>query len=191
MKINTKQKIYLSSGIFLIIVILLIYGIVKPLYLETQKTAALVESRNEKLIVLKKIDQEYLKKLESDHTIIEQDIALIKSGFLNDDKVVDFFIDLENIALNTSNRLEIETQEFPNFTIRLLGSFSNSMKFLGWLENSNYFFKTKFISMEGFSNKPLFFEEEFVESNNINTVLKIRNYIKNGENNEQESLENN
>jgi len=141
MKINTKQKIYLSSSIFLVIVILLIYGIVKPLYLEIKKTAVLVEPRNEKLIVLKKIDQKYLKKLESDHAIIEQDIALIKSGFLNDSKVVDFFIDLENIALNTSNKLEIETQEFPNFTIHLLGSFSNSMKFLGWLENSNFFSK--------------------------------------------------
>lgn len=176
---NIRQKIYLATGLALIIVILLFWGVVKPLLLEIQITSTSVKERNEKLLILTRTNQDYLKQLESDYNDIKEDISLIKSGFLDVDKVVDFFIYLENIAFNTSNELEIEAKDFPVFTLYLLGDFPNLMKFLGWLENSKYFVDLDLIQIKRFAEKGLSLEEEAVSIGNIKTTLKIKTYIKN------------
>lgn len=165
---NIKQKIYLFSGLLLIIAVFLIGGIVKPLVLEIKQTSILVKEQNEKLIVLEKTDQEYLKQLEDKYNEIKQNIVLVKSGFLNIEQAVDFFVDLENIAFNTSNKLEIEAGEFPIFTLQLLGNFPNMMKFLGWLESSKYFIDVDSIKIRQYSQAP----------GNITTSLGIKVYTK-------------
>lgn len=174
---NIKQKIYLFSGLGLIIAILLIGTIVKSLLAEIKTTSVLVNERNGKLTELEKTDQEYLKQLEADYIDIEQNISLIKSGFLDPNQAVDFFIDLEEIADSTSNDLEIEVSEFPLFTIHLLGDFSGLMKFLGWLENSKYFLDINSIKIVKFTEKDLFSNEPEPEPGKIKTVLNIRNYV--------------
>ena len=171
---NIKQKIFLISGLILIIIILLFWGIVKPLVSEIKTTSSLVQQRNEELFALEKTDQNYLKQLESDYKIIEEDISLIKSGFLDINKAVGFFIELENIASATSNNLEIKTEEFPAFTLNLSGDFPNLMKFLGWLENGDYLIDIDSIQIRRFTIKEL----EKLLSGNIRTNLKIRAFPK-------------
>lgn len=178
MSMNINQKIYLVSGLILIIVILLLWGIVKPLILEIQTTSASVKERNEKLLVLERTDQEYLKQLELEYKDIKQDIDLIKAGFLNVDQVVNFFVSLENIASSTFNELEIEAEEFPFFTIYLLGDFPGLMKFLGWLENSKYFVDVDLLQIKQFAEKGLSLEEEAVSTGIIKTSLRIKVYPK-------------
>ena len=185
---NINQKIYLFSGSTLIIIILLIWGVVKPLILEIQDVSALVKERNEKLVVLQKTDQEYLKQLESDYLDVEKNISLIKSGFLDTDHAVDFFIELENIASSTSNELEIEASEFPLFTLYLLGDFPNLMKFLGWLENIKYFLDIDSVKTTQFTERDLFSKEAEVPAGKIKTVLKIRSYIQNPKLYEEEQI---
>lgn len=176
---NTKQKIYLASGLCLIIAIFLIGNIVKPLILEIKTTSVLVKDRNEKLIILQKTDQEYLKQLEQNYNDIQKDISLIKSGFLTVNDVVDFFIALENMAANTSNDLEIEAKDFPVFNIYLLGSFSNTMRFLGWLESDKYFLGINSLKIRRFSERDLSPEQQgFISAGDVKTTLEIRNYIK-------------
>lgn len=175
---SLKQKIYLFSGLGLVIAILLIGGIVKPLLAEIKTTSILVEERNGKLGELEKTDQEYLKQLEADYTDIKQNISLIKSGFLDPNQAVNFFIDLEEIAESTSNDLKIEASEFPLFTIHLLGDFPGLMKFLGWLENSKHFLDINSIKIVKFAEKELFSNEpELEKTGKIKTVLNIRSYI--------------
>jgi len=171
---NTNQKIYLTAGLAIIIVILLIWGIIRPLVLEIKITSNSVKERNEKLIVLRKTDQEYLRKLESEYNNIRQDISLVGSGFLNTDQIVDFFVDLENMALVTFNKLEIEAGELPSFTLFLLGSFPNLMKFLGWLENTKYFLDVDSVDIKGFSEEKSSLEKEPLSVGDISTVLKIK-----------------
>lgn len=174
---NIKQKIYLFSGLGLVIVILLIGGVIKPLVKEIKITSVLVNERNGKLGALQKTDQIYLKKLEADYTNIKHDIYLIEEGFLSPDQIVGFFIDLENMAANTLNRLEIEAMEFPVFNLYLLGSFSNSMKFLGWLENSKYFVDVDSIKIRRFSERDLLkTEDEGVSVGDVKTSLEIKVY---------------
>ncbi len=175
---NTNQKIYLTVGLTIVIVILLIWGIVKPLVLEIKTTSNSVRERNEKLIVLRKTDQEYLRKLESDYNNIRQDISLVNSGFLNTDQIVGFFVDLENMASATSNNLEIEAGELPSFTLHLLGNFPNLMKFLGWLENSEYFLDVNSVDIKGFSQEKSSLEKEPVSVGDISTALDIKLHIK-------------
>lgn len=176
---NIKQKIYLVSSIGFIIVVLLIWGIFRPLVFEIKITSSLVEERNEKLIVLEKTDKEYLEQLETDYNNIKQDISLVKLGFLDADQAVDLFLELENIAAKTSNQLKIEAINFPAFNLHLMGNFSNLMKFLGWLENSKYFIDVDSIKIRRFSEKDLTLEQkETISTGDIKSILEVRVYLK-------------
>lgn len=174
-----KQKICLVSGLILIIVILLFWGIVKPLLLEVKVTSASVKERNEKLSVLQKTDQEYLKELEIEYNNVKEKISLMEVGFLEIDKVVDFFVKLESIATNTSNQIEIEPKEFPVFNLDLTGSFPNLIKFLGWLENGDYFLDVETIKIKRLGQRDLTPEQQkTISIGDVSTVLRIRNYIR-------------
>lgn len=174
-----KQKICLLSGLVLIIAVLLFWGIVRPLLAEVKTTSASVRERNEKLSVLQKTDQNYLKELETEYNDVKEKISLMKAGFLEIDKVVDFFVKLESIATNTSNQIEIEPKEFPVFNLDLTGSFPNLIKFLGWLENDNYFLDVEAIKIKRFSQRDLTPEQQkTISIGDVNTVLRIRNYIR-------------
>lgn len=177
---NIKQKICLVSGLILVIAVFLFWGPVKLLILEIRTTSALVQGRNEKLLILEKTDQDYLKQLESEYKDIEEDISLVKSAFLEPGEAVDFFIELENISFSTFNKLEIQAGDFPSFTLYLLGDFPSLMRFLGWLENGKYFIDVDSIQIRQFAEKGMVVErEETVSSKNIKTILKIRTYTKN------------
>lgn len=136
---NIKQKICLASGLIVIIVILLIGFFVRPLLKEIKSTSLSIEDKEEKLAILKQSDQSYLEQLEVDYEDVKEEISLIESGFLINERVVDFIVELENFASSTSNILEIRKADYPFFSLRLKGSFSNLMRYLGWLENGYYF----------------------------------------------------
>lgn len=175
---NIKQKICLVSGLVLIIAIFLLWGPVKFLTLEIKATSVLIQERKERLLVLEETDQAYLRQLESDYNDIEENISLVRSGFLEAEQVVDFFIELENIGSSTFNKLEIEAGKFPFFTLHLIGNFPSLMKFLGWLENSTYFIDVDSLQIRPFSERSRFLEEETISLGDIRTVLKIRSYSK-------------
>lgn len=174
-----KQKIYLFSGLVLVILILLTGVVIKPLISETKTTSVLAEERHGKLLALQKTDQEYLKQLERNYNKITEDISLIKSGFLEVDKAVDFFVDLEDMASISSNDLKIEARDFPSFDIYLLGDFPAFMRFLGLLENSKYFFDVESIQIKRFDGKDIPTDQiGKISVGDIKTVLKIKNYTK-------------
>lgn len=172
---STKQKLYLSLGLILIIAVLLLWGIVKPLVLEIKNTSTSVKEENEKLFILTGTDQTYLKQLEEDYKEVKDNIALIKSGLISSDQAVDFFMALEGIAFSTSNDLEIEAKDFPVLTLYLVGNFSNFMKFLGWLENGEYFVDVDSIWVREDSRSLSLEETEIVL---VNSILKLKAYEK-------------
>ena len=49
---NAKQKIFLIAGIFIILIILLFFGAVKPIISEIKKASASVKENREKLLLL-------------------------------------------------------------------------------------------------------------------------------------------
>jgi hypothetical protein len=133
MKINLsiKQKIFLVSGLLIIIIILLIGLVVKPLLGEIEETSFLVEESQEKLLLLKDADHRHLEQLEVEYEEIRNDISLVNSSFLEIDQVVDFIVGLETFASLSANKLEIKDVNYPIFSLQLISGFSNLMKYLG------------------------------------------------------------
>lgn len=136
---NAKQKIFLIAGIFIILIILLFFGAVKPIISEIKKASASVKENREKLLLLEKTDQDYLKQVEADYKDISNNLSVIQSGLIDKEQAVDFFIILEEIASSTSNNLKINASGFPVLILDLEGSFPNLIKFVGLLENGKYF----------------------------------------------------
>jgi len=173
---NINQKTFLAIGLALVIVIFLFWGIVRPLAFEIKETSALVKDRNEKLAIFKNTDQEYLEQLENEYNTIKENLELIKNGFLSINEAVDFFIELESIALSTFNDLEIEARDFPIFDIYLLGDFPNLMRFLGWLENSNYLLNTEFLQIRRITEQDVILGVSTFSVGDVKSVIRIRNY---------------
>jgi len=170
---NLKQKIFLIAGLFLVIIVILILAVLKPLILEIKKTSASAKESREKLLILENTNQDYLKQVESDYNQISDNLALVKSGLINSEQAVDFFMALEGVASATSNSLEIKASEFPVITLNLTGNFPNLMRFLGWLESNKYFLDVDLIQLKGIT------EEETIEgisANDVKSTIKIKLY---------------
>jgi hypothetical protein len=136
---NIKQKIYLIFTCIVLIFVLLALFAVKPLFLEIKKTAVFVLESRERLISLETMDKKYVEGVETDYEDINNKLAEIEKQFIDKNEAVKFFEVLESAASVTSNEIEISAAEFPSLTLSLAGTFPNFMKFLGWLENGEYF----------------------------------------------------
>ncbi len=172
---DIKQKTYLILGVFLIVIVFLFLGAVKPMILEIKNASAEAGQSRGKLLLLEKTDQDYLEQIEIDYKEINDNVNLIKSGLISNNQAVNFFMELEKIASATSNHLEIRATEFPVLTLNLTGTFPGVMKFLGWLENGNYFLDVYFIQLK------LIGEAEAAEGTSLGEIkvnIKIKVYTK-------------
>jgi len=172
---NTGQKIYLLVGLMVLIIIALIVGVVKPLFSDIKKTAASTEESRDTLISFEMIDQKSLQQIAAETTSIGDNLELIKSQLIDKTEAVKFFEAMESIASSTGNEIEIDASDFPNLTLNIVGNFSNFMKFLGLLENGNYFINVNSISLTKASGTEI---SEIIPSNNIRADLKIIVYTK-------------
>jgi len=171
---NAKQKIFLIAGIFIVLIIFLFFGAVKPMIYEIKKASASVKENREKLLLLENTDQDYLKQVEADYKDISNNLNTIQSSLIDKEQAVNFFIFLEQTASSTFNKLKINTVEFPNLTLDLEGSFTDLMKFVGLLENGKYFIDVDSISIRETAIKETL--EGGPSSENIKAVMKIKVY---------------
>lgn len=173
---NIKQKICLTSGLAIIIAILLFAFFVQPLLREIKSTSLSLEEKKEKLNILEKADQKYLEQLEIDYEEIKKDISLIESAFLDADRAVDFIVELETFASLTFNALEIRKVDYPIFSLRTAGGFSGLMKYLAWLENGRYFVSVDSINIRRISTREVPTKE--VSAGDVETILEINLPVK-------------
>ena len=94
------------------------------------------------------------------------------------DQVVDFIVELETFASSSSNRLEIKKVDYSAFSLQLIGSFPNLMRYLGWLENSKYFININSIQIGRVGERILPFEGEPILSGSVRTILEIESQLK-------------
>ncbi|MFZ5559198.1 MAG: hypothetical protein ACOZAL_00130 [Patescibacteria group bacterium] len=172
---NIKQKIFLTSGIICIIIIFLFWSGVKTLVLEIKKASALAKESQQRLLSLEKTDQNYLKQLETDYKEISNNLTLLKSGLIDSNQAVSFFMALEEAASSTSNKIEIKAEDFPSLNIELIGSFPNLMRFLGWLENGKYFLEIDSIQTRAIGEREII---EGFSPGDVKTTLKLKIYTK-------------
>jgi len=171
---SAKQKIYLIFLVIITVFTLLIIFVIKPLFLEIKKTAVAVSESREKMMSLEEIDKNYLEELEIDRREISNNIDLVKKQLIDKNEAVKFFEALESVASATSNEIEISASDFPSLAISLTGTFSDLMKFLGWLENGEYFIDADSLSVSRKSERG---DLEITPSGIIKSTLKIRAYI--------------
>jgi len=171
---NIKQKIYLIFACIILIFVLLALFAVKPLFLEIKKTVAFVLESREKLISLETMDKRYVEGVETDYEDINNKLIEIKKQFIDKNEAVKFFEALEFVASATSNEIEISASEFPSLTLSLAGTFPNFMKFLGWLENGEYFIDVGSVNISRVGATE---DLENIPSGTTKTTLKIKAYI--------------
>jgi len=143
--------------------------------LEIKKVSALIGQSQQKLLGLEKTDQNYLKQLETDYQEISDNLALLKSGLIDSNQAVGFFMALEQAASSTSNKIEIKAEDFPSLTIELIGSFPNLMRFLGWLEKGKYFLEINSLQIRAIGEKEIL---EGFSPGDVKTTLKLKIYTK-------------
>jgi len=159
---DSKQKIYLTSGIILIFIILTSHFLIGPLVKEIKEYAMMTATENIRLQYLKNFDINRTAELESDYKSARDNLSLFKID-LNEKQSIDFIVALEKEANNSLNNLEIKSAEFPNFTLYLTGDFPSLMKFLGWLENNPYLISIQSLNIGKLSESAL-----------IRTILEIK-----------------
>lgn len=142
-----KQKIYLNSIIIVLFAFGLIYLADKPLLAEIQQLSQLVEQQQ---VIIKNPDfqvkyQKQINQLKSDYEEIQPKLSLLKQSLLNKDKAVELIKILEKAA--QLNNLGLNIQILPeekdglNFALFLTGNFPDLLRFLEYIENSQYTLK--------------------------------------------------
>lgn len=142
-----RQKIYLNIIIIALLVFGLIYLADKPLLAKIQQLGQLVEQQQ---VIIKNPDfqakyQKQINQLKSDYEEIQPKLSLLKQSLLNKDKAVELIKILEKAA--QLNNLELNIQILPeekdglNFALFATGNFPDLLRFLEYIENSQYTLK--------------------------------------------------
>jgi len=168
---NTKQKIFAISGLVIILFIFFFFLAIKPMVLEIQKVSAMVSQSRDRLLLIEQTDENYLKQIEFDYKEIVSDVNSVKSGLISSSQAVEFFMDLEETATLTSNKLEINAANFPVLELTLTGSFSGLMRFLGWLENGKYFLEIESLDIRQIGEREVLLG---FSPGDVKTVIKIK-----------------
>ena len=141
-----RPPLFFLIGI--IILAIIVYFLILPLVNKIKTTSQKYLANQEALLRLEKRGL-IIADLKKAYQEKETDLARVKEAFLALKETVGFISTLENIALQTENKFEIqiikplakkEKEEFPSldFRISLEGSFNSLLKFIANLENSPY-----------------------------------------------------
>lgn len=146
-----QQKIYISTGGFLVALILVIVLIILPLVRQIhQDSLKLIEERQ--AIDSFYQDWQNLKNSQKNYQEFQADLAQFSAFLLRAD-AIKFITAIENMAQQTQNQQTIAVLEKApesaaqdvaagatlDFQISLGGSFPNLIKFLIYLENAPYY----------------------------------------------------
>ena len=147
MKLTIQNKIYLSIAGFILLIILMIVFAIYPLFKDMKNNSQELISQKEKFAVLgTKISN--LENFKIIYKELEETLDKIDDLFTNPEVPVGFISFLEKSAKESQIEIEISSSPSPkskkdfwpslNFQITSTGSFTNFLKFLEKIENSQY-----------------------------------------------------
>lgn len=158
------KKIYLSSFIFGLFVILLIIFSIYPLFKEVKKNSENLLLQKKKLILFE-IEKENIKELEKNFKNYQADLTRIENLFITPEVPIEFINFLETISKDSKIELEISSivketgkeASWPSLSFQLsaIGSFPNFLKFLKKLENSPYLIEIFNFNIQKLTKKEL------------------------------------
>ncbi len=184
---NSKNKIYIISIIFGLIILILIVLFIYPLFKSIKNNSQELFSAKRELVLLKN----QIKEIENFGEVYESyqpNLARINKLFIDPENPADFFQFLEKIALDSGISMEIfplilskeesETGLWLSVTSQFSSksSFPNFLRFLEKLEASPYLFEVQNLVLKRLNERE--FEEEEYSSGDIKAICLIKVFAK-------------
>ena len=173
------KKIYINLIISVAIIFLSIGLGVVPLINLTKTKSRDFRNKQQEFNFLKN-KKEYKRDLEKDYKRSEEGIKKINAMLINEEKVIDFVKELEDIARLTKNQEEIQIlnkndKEAMFFKISLIGDFPSFLHFLVYLENMNYLIEIQNLRIRRLNKKDLIREKlKEVKIGDIKSEIEIK-----------------
>ncbi|PIP17040.1 MAG: hypothetical protein COX44_02125 [Candidatus Portnoybacteria bacterium CG23_combo_of_CG06-09_8_20_14_all_37_13] len=170
-----KQKIHLTIFIIVIVIFSLGWFGFRPLLNQVRQISKVVEQQQ--VIIknpnLQKQYQAQITQLKTEYQAIEPKLPLLRQSLLEREKAVEFIKILEQAA--RINTLEQEIQALPeekdglNFRLSLRGTFPNFLRFLEFIENSQYLLQVSNIKIKSLRDK----EKQLTDQSQSNVEIKV------------------
>ncbi len=185
-KINLKNKIIIGSILFPVTIGCIIIFIVIPTIDDIKNIKNEIETQRIDLEVKYKRGQS-LKKLTEDLKLIEPQLSKLEYIFIEEDKVLDFITNLEDIAsdnnvtqkLNLSSDNAVFNNSYKKTPLQIItnGNFINQINYMAALENLNSFININNLELTFSSGPSVTSEGESINSS-ISMLLFADTYWK-------------
>lgn len=180
-----KTKIYIFSIIGVLILAIVIFLVI-PLLVSKIKSASVSLAQQKEAFNNLEVKQRNFYEFNREYQQIKPDLGKIESAFIEEEKILDFIVALENIAKQSGNKYEIKVIErlaggteqggakSINFQISLKGSYPSLVRFLVSLEGMPYMNKVATLQIQRIS-----LDKQEFEAGNISSNIIINAYLKN------------
>ena len=147
MTISSKNKIYLTSGIMILVTIGLWFVVISPAIIKIKSYNFDIHDKRVTLKILQK-QKEQTDLLERDYKKTQEDTKKISQVFIFRERTLDFISLIENIASEYQISQEISLEELGKSSgdiqkltlqLNLKGDFINLIKYINKVETLDYY----------------------------------------------------
>lgn len=151
----TRKKIYIIVTIFLILILVLFFGLVSPLFSSVKKDSSELISQKGELVFLGE-KRENFKNLQENYLNIKPILEKLAAFSVDSKEPIDFINFLEKTAekLKLTIQISLVSKESDKkscpgiyFQVKTTGNFSDFMKFLEKLESASYLIEIENLSL--------------------------------------------
>src|SRR4030042_4634220 len=152
-----KNKIYVTSGFFSLLAILLVVFVISPLFRGIAEDAEDFIMVKEKIVSMN-VEAENIESLKTQYQGYEPNLEKINLLFINAEVPIDFIRFLEKLAADSNISAEISSApgsqntgkqwQSLKFRISAQGTFLDFSRFLEKLENAPYFIEVQNLNVE-------------------------------------------
>mgnify|MGYP006290824417 CR=1 FL=1 len=181
---TSKKQLILTSVIFGLVAVVLVFIILKPLRAKLEKASGEYALAKKDLGTIEN-RREDLKKAQEDYKGVEKDLDSVRQFFVDPAAPLELLRFLEerashsnlSIAISPYNFKEDEKADFwetIGLQLSLSGSFSGFLAFLEELENSFYLIEVQSLSVDKLSEKSIRGEDKEIPADAVRSNLVIR-----------------
>ncbi len=183
--LNPKQKIYLTSALWLTILVFVIIFIIVPLISQIKNDGLELAQKKQDMESFYG-DWQILAKSQKDYQTMQNELYALPA-ILPSSEALKFIVLIEKFAQATNNHQSVSVvgageqtkaektpsaKETIDFQISLHGSFPDLIKFLVYLENAPYYNNIKTLGIQRLSTKG----DENANAGQINTIITVSVY---------------
>jgi hypothetical protein len=181
-------KKYLVFLIFGTACFLLIFFGVLRIFTQIKETSQTFSDERNKVVYLN-AEKENIQKIEKNYKTYETDVNKIDNLFFSQNMPIDFINFLEKTATDTQVKMDISALTnheqgqdlWPSLSLQVvvLGSFSNTSKFIEKIEHGSYLIEITKINVTSLSQKEVLSKEtEGIPSAETRTILLLKAYTR-------------